>query len=360
MASSPTPLQSFLGGLTIPLPVHALMLLNGNVFGISGYVHRAVRGSVEALMGVTGLVLGGVAVGMLEGTGPSVSPLGLSQIILSGFLVGLGSKLANGCTSGHMICGIARFSVRSIAATATFFTTGVITARLVHVGLPATTLSDWTLGANGINILALQALPFLVAVGLYNFAPGVLKKEAPLQTNVNVIKAGSPPPRVESPRQHMASHETTISNLNVPNAPHTFLRGFAYLVTSFQFALALRLSNLTEARRVVSFLLLPVHKAFDSSLFFLAMGAMPLAILLYRYGRMDKKPRLGGLWTIPKGGKVDARLLLGAAIFGVGWGLGGVCPGPGLVNLGRAVASGIGLEQVSAWVGALVLGGLMV
>lgn len=92
--SSPTPLQSFLGGLGLTLPVHALMLLNGNVFGISGFLHRAVRGGKEAIVAVAGLVLGGVFVGIIEGSGPKPLSLRLSQVLLSGFLVGLGSKVS--------------------------------------------------------------------------------------------------------------------------------------------------------------------------------------------------------------------------------------------------------------------------
>lgn len=92
--SSPTPLQSFLGGLGLSLPVHALTLLNGNVFGISGFLHRAVRGGTEAIIAVAGLILGGAFVGIIEGGGPKPLNIGLSQVVLSGFLVGLGSKVS--------------------------------------------------------------------------------------------------------------------------------------------------------------------------------------------------------------------------------------------------------------------------
>jgi hypothetical protein len=92
--SSPTPLQSFLGGLGLTLPVHSLLLLNGNAFGISGFLHRAVRGGKEAMVAVASLVLGGVVVGTLEGAGPKPLTLRLSQVLLSGFLVGLGSKVS--------------------------------------------------------------------------------------------------------------------------------------------------------------------------------------------------------------------------------------------------------------------------
>lgn len=90
----PVPLQSFLGGLCIPVPVHALALLNGNVFGISGFLHRAVMGNVEGAAGVVGLILGGILVAAIDGGKvPSSLSLPLSQIALSGLLVGLGTKV---------------------------------------------------------------------------------------------------------------------------------------------------------------------------------------------------------------------------------------------------------------------------
>ncbi|KAK0210894.1 hypothetical protein DFS33DRAFT_335944 [Desarmillaria ectypa] len=95
--STPTPLRSFIGGFGLSLPVHALLLLNGNVFGISGFFHRAVKGNLEAL-----------------GANTAVLGLKMRQVLLSGFLVGLGTKMSNGCTSGHMICGISRLSKRYI------------------------------------------------------------------------------------------------------------------------------------------------------------------------------------------------------------------------------------------------------
>lgn len=99
----------------------------------------------------------------------------------------------------------------------------------------------------------------------------------------------------------------------------------AFLSTGFEFALALRLSNLSEANRVLGFLLLPLSDAFDPSLAFLSVGALPLSIILYRYYRGPEKPRLGGPWAIPQSGYVDGKLLGGAALFGVGWGMAGIC-----------------------------------
>jgi len=85
------------------------------------------------------------------------------------------------------------------------------------------------------------------------------------------------------------------------------------------------MASLTDPSRVVQFLVMPLHRAFDPTLAFLALGALPVATILYFYGRGEEKPRLGGKWSIPKGGAIDGRLLVGSAIFGIGWGIQGIC-----------------------------------
>lgn len=112
---------------------------------------------------------------------------------------------------------------------------------------------------------------------------------------------------------------------DVSKSPHSTLKVLVYFATGVQFALALRVSNLTEASRVLGFLILPFHHAFDPSLAYLAASALPVGIILYRYARGEQRPRLGGMWSIPKGGKIDSKLMIGSSIFGIGWGLAGIC-----------------------------------
>ena len=119
----PTPLQSFVGGIGLAIPTYSLLILNGDVFGISGFLHRAVQGSKEPIAGVAGLVSGGILVGIVEGGAINPFTVSFPQVLLSGFLVGLGSKVAaytafllyselfnsviqlsNGCTSGYFFC----------------------------------------------------------------------------------------------------------------------------------------------------------------------------------------------------------------------------------------------------------------
>jgi hypothetical protein len=134
---------------------------------------------------------------------------------------------------------------------------------------------------------------------------------------------------------HSDAHLNLFQNLNdkvdtskesgdVRN-PRSTLKVMVYFSTGVQFALALRVSNLTEASRMLGFLVLPFHRAFDSSLAYVAASALPVGIVLYKYARGEERPRLGGKWSIPKGGKIDSKLLIGSSLFGVGWGLAGLC-----------------------------------
>lgn len=89
----PTPLQSFLGGVGLAFPVQALLSLNHNTFGVSGFIHGAARGNLEDIMSVLGLISGGFAVAAIEGGKPMVQNPSLLHLMLSGLLVGVGAKV---------------------------------------------------------------------------------------------------------------------------------------------------------------------------------------------------------------------------------------------------------------------------
>jgi uncharacterized membrane protein YedE/YeeE len=128
-----TPISSFAGGVLVGLAAAALLAVNGRIAGISGIVAgllRPVAGDVawRALF-VLGLVAGGAML-RLAAPGMVAFTVGRSwtTIVGAGVLVGFGTRLANGCTSGHGVCGISRGSVRSIVATAVFMATGACAA----------------------------------------------------------------------------------------------------------------------------------------------------------------------------------------------------------------------------------------
>ena len=126
-----TPLHGLLGGALIGLASAALLFADGRVAGISGILSRALvpeRGDFAWRAAfLLGLPLGAVAAiratGDVHGFAISAS---WPTLIAGGLLVGFGTALGNGCTSGHGVCGIARGSRRSIAATATFMATAIV------------------------------------------------------------------------------------------------------------------------------------------------------------------------------------------------------------------------------------------
>ncbi|AMS32799.1 hypothetical protein AEM42_11160 [Betaproteobacteria bacterium UKL13-2] len=134
-------LNAVIGGSLIGLASGGLMLFNGRIAGISGIFHQTVAGSREAWrwMFLVGLVLAGVVAVLLY---PSVLPAvstaspatgGALKVMAAGLLVGFGTRMASGCTSGHGVCGLARFSLRSLAAVVTFLTIGILVTFLIGV-----------------------------------------------------------------------------------------------------------------------------------------------------------------------------------------------------------------------------------
>jgi hypothetical protein len=128
------------GGAIIGLAATFLLLFNGRVAGVSGIAGGLVGGAEGRpwrLAFVLGMVAGGLllkllAPGVFGSEGLVRSPL---LLVGAGLLVGYGTRMANGCTSGHGVCGLSRGSVRSLAATLTFMATGAGTVFLVrHLG----------------------------------------------------------------------------------------------------------------------------------------------------------------------------------------------------------------------------------
>jgi uncharacterized membrane protein YedE/YeeE len=129
--------RPLIGGVLIGTSATLLLTLNGRIAGISGIVgglfsreredDRAWRGAFLA-----GLLVGGVALALFAPSSLRVEYApALPMAIVAGVLVGFGTQLGNGCTSGHGVCGISRLSVRSIVATLVFIATGALTVLMV-------------------------------------------------------------------------------------------------------------------------------------------------------------------------------------------------------------------------------------
>ncbi len=134
-----TPFSALLGGAMIGLSASLLLLTHGKVAGISGmfgglFLPSSGERGYRAWF-LVGLVLAGALLRVARPQSFTAAPVTMGTIVVAGLLVGFGTRLANGCTSGHGVCGLSRLSVRSLAATVTFMATGAITVFVVrHVG----------------------------------------------------------------------------------------------------------------------------------------------------------------------------------------------------------------------------------
>jgi hypothetical protein len=127
-----TPISALIGGALIGAGIVLLMIANGRIAGVSGILGRVVqpdgpewRWRVGFLVGL----IGGAALAMLAGVAPAAIAItgSLPLLIGGGLLVGFGTQLGSGCTSGHGVCGLARLSPRSLAATGLFMASGAAT-----------------------------------------------------------------------------------------------------------------------------------------------------------------------------------------------------------------------------------------
>ena len=130
-------LQVVIGGALIGLASALLMATHGRIAGISSIVQRALflRGEESwTVWFVLGLMLGPAAM-LLSGwvTPPNID-IDWGSIIVGGLLVGMGTKIGSGCTSGHGVCGVGRFSARSVVAVVVFMSVGVMTVLLMRLG----------------------------------------------------------------------------------------------------------------------------------------------------------------------------------------------------------------------------------
>ena len=126
-----TPIPAFTGGLIIGLAVVVFFLLNGRLVGISGIASNALtekENKFDNLLFLLGLIIAPFIYSLFSNGGINISiSNSYVLIIVAGLLVGIGTRISGGCTSGHGISGIGRFSLRSIIATITFMIVGILT-----------------------------------------------------------------------------------------------------------------------------------------------------------------------------------------------------------------------------------------
>ena len=132
-----TPYSALLGGALIGVAATVMLWVNGRITGISGILggvlFPARTDALWRVLFLAGLLTGAVVYTLVNGSPIDIQIQATPLVsIIAGFLVGFGTRLGSGCTSGHGICGIARVSKRSFAATVVFFVTAIITVFLVQ------------------------------------------------------------------------------------------------------------------------------------------------------------------------------------------------------------------------------------
>jgi uncharacterized protein len=130
--------NGLLGGILIGLSATLLLAANGRIAGISGILNGAisfVKAEVWRWYFLVGMLVGGMLYEYAIATQPTPrSNFAPWAMVIGGFLVGFGTNMGNGCTSGHGVCGLGRLSLRSFVAVCTFLITGIVTVFVIRHG----------------------------------------------------------------------------------------------------------------------------------------------------------------------------------------------------------------------------------
>lgn len=134
---NPDFINALIGGILIGLAASGMMSANGRIMGVSGIINGLLTPRTKNILWrvlfLLGIILGSFFIPKI-GFSIMETPFdrGITSAIFGGLLVGVGTKLGSGCTSGHGVCGISRFSFRSLAATIVFILMGIITVALFN------------------------------------------------------------------------------------------------------------------------------------------------------------------------------------------------------------------------------------
>ncbi len=131
-----TPVSAFVGGSLIGFAAFLFFAFNGKMAGVSSIASDSINKNenrFDNILFLFGLIIGPIMYSFSDKEIVSVLTNSASLLIIGGLLVGAGTKIGSGCTSGHGVCGISRFSLRSIIATIAFIITGVITVLIFGI-----------------------------------------------------------------------------------------------------------------------------------------------------------------------------------------------------------------------------------
>ena len=292
--------NALIGGSIMALASTLHLLVKGKITGISGACFRVVKGdnfyyNLSFLLGMvfvsaTAKVFYGNSE-VFEASSSYISDLSFLGFAISGFLVGFGTKLANGCTSGHGVCGLPRLSKRSIVAVLTFCLFGFIfaTFRYYCPFLHRDFLSD---------IIPMMDYPIMFFLAFAVSIGGYIAL---------VIILGSK-------KKWDEVRDITIA-----------------FAVGFLFGYGLLQSGMNCRHRVINFLVISSH--WDCTLMFVLGSAVGINLITFNcILKYKSSPFYNKSFDLPTNTKVNVKLVIGAAIFGIRWGFAGICPGPAVLS----------------------------
>ena len=310
-----------LGGLIIGSSSVSYLIMYGRVCGISGILGRVMDHSLSFINNTKQsalLIQFGFILGLFLST--FISPITVNTttnsivMLLSGILVGFGTRFGNGCTSGHGVCGLARRSSRSFTAVIVFLSMGIISATLSAIFLPKLYTKNME-SSMGIDSVFGKYVSYALIMVMICFM---------IQQNV-----------------HKMQLFETVSSMGV----------------GLLFGSGLILSGMIYPSKVRDFLNVAPNgfmEHWDPSLMFVLCCALIMSVSLYPLVLWClRKPILDPEFHLPTNTVIDERLIIGSSIFGIGWGLGGVCPGPGIIVI---IATSNIYDPIWIWFFGLIIG----
>ena len=294
-------INSMIGGSIMAVASSLHLYLEGKITGISGTIFKCIslKNFSYSFSFIIGMIFTSSLIKnffipnnsnstFLENNLTFVEDLSIPGFILAGFLVGFGAKMANGCTSGHGICGLPRLSKRSFAAISLFMIFGIIMATLKYY----------------IPFLKPKSVFKVFEGNLINYSTFALSLIGFVINSWNVYKNG-------------------IQGL------------FRDIIISFLigviFAYGLIESGMLQRHIVINFL--TIGTIWNPQLMFVLGSAVGINFLTFNFIlKKISKPKFKENYDLPTNKIVDNKLCIGSAIFGTGWGLSGICPGPAVLT----------------------------
>lgn len=301
MSATFAPIQAMIGGAFIGAACGMYMIFAGRVAGNSGALKAFVKSGFQAettkITFLAGLISGGVIMGSVLPSAFEAAPEPSIRLALAGLSVGLGVSFGNGCTSGHGLCGLSRLSLRSLAAVPTF------------MGVAIAAATAWSGSTSFGGFVPMSATPDSVLT---------LSKQLGLALAAALVPLALLPTK------------------------STMYEAYAGLWSGLCFAVGLSIGGMVRPS-VVTSALSPAQV--DLTLWVLFVTALVVTFGCYRVAEHALGVREASAVPTKPGGsqpRPDSKLLLGASLFGLGWGSSGLCPGPHLVSLAAAPVTSAG------------------